>query len=538
MDRQPLPGDKAASSHKSNSISCPRIVTAVNLSPKNRTTAVIQFERGRLLGRGGFARCFAFRNIDAPQLPPVAAKVISKQSLARDVVRKVASEVAIHRAVAHRHVVRLQHCFEDDSNIYLLMDLCDGDSVYELAKRRPARRLAERDACRFAHQTALALSYLHSPECNVIHRDVKLANLFLHQGAVKLGDFGLAAKLESAAERKVTICGTPNYLAPEIIETTGYSFEVDVWALGVCLFAMVCGVPPFETSDVATTYRRIRANDYTFDPTVALSAEVKSLVRRLLDPLPACRPTAASLGADAFLARCSAPNTPTKASVAAPACGAPAISVAPRSPLQPLFAAVNNKPATPTRRIVLGAPAVIASPPLVDRFFDYSSKYGIGFALENGSFQACFNDLTRIVLFGAQLLYCDDDAKPTLCTIDDFPQSLYKKVTLIKYFRDYLLEHGARERVPSAAASIESLVAVTRFERYGKCDAAFHLSDGTVEVHATDEALRIRIAANRRVASIVGDANGSHCTAIELGSQSPRFVALPQRIKRLIERNL
>jgi polo-like kinase 1 len=452
----------------------------------------------------------------------------------KNVARKVASEVAIHRAVAHRHVVRLQHCFEDDSNIYLLMDLCDGDSVYELAKRRPARRLAERDACRFAHQTALALSYLHSPECNVIHRDVKLANLFLHQGAVKLGDFGLAAKLESASERKVTICGTPNYLAPEIIETTGYSFEVDVWALGVCLFAMVCGTPPFETSDVATTYRRIRANDYTFDPTIVLSAEVKSLVRRLLDPLPACRPTAAALGADAFLARCSAPNTPTKTATTS-MCSAPAVPVAPRSPLQPL---VTNKPATPTRRIVLSAPAVAASPPLVERFFDYSTKYGIGFALENGSFQACFNDLTRIVLFGAQLLYSDDVSTTTLCTIDDFPQSLYKKVTLIKYFRDYLLEHGARERVPTTASAIDTLVAVTRFERHGKCDAAFHLSDGSVEVHANDESLRIRVAANRRVACIVGDGGGALCTTIELGSQSPRFVALPQRIKRLIERNL
>jgi polo-like kinase 1 len=499
------------------------------MSPR-RGGGVIQYERVRLLGRGGFARCFAFRNIDAPYLPPVAAKVIAKQSLGQQVARKVASEIAIHRALAHRHVVRLQHCFEDDRNIYLVMDLCDGDSVYELAKRRPGRRIGERDACRFVHQTALALAYLHAPDCNVIHRDVKLANLFLHQGAVKLGDFGLAAKLATPGERKQTVCGTPNYLAPEIIENIGYSFEVDIWALGVCLFTMVSGAPPFETTDVATTYRRIRANDYAFDSALPLSAEVKSLVRRLLDPLPSCRPTAAALGSDAFLERSAGPSTPPKTASACAPTAAPAV---PRSPLQPLYGGVNNKPATPTRRVAL----VVAALPLVERFFDYSSKYGIGFALENGSFQACFNDLTRITLSGAQVLYHDAESAPLACTVDDYPPTLYKKVTLIKYFRDYLLEHGARLREPSCA-TIDSLIAVTRFERAGKRDATFHLSDGSVEVHANEESLRIRITANRRVAAIVGDADGSSAATIELGPQSVRFAALPPRIKRLIERHM
>jgi polo-like kinase 1 len=518
-----VPPDAEPPSHQSHLLACPRLVTG----------GVIQYERIRLLGRGGFARCFAFRNLDAPYLPPVAAKVIGKQSLGQQVARKVASEIAIHRTLAHRHVVRLQHCFEDASNIYLVMDLCDGDSVYELAKRRPARRIAERDACRFVHQTALALAYLHAPACNVIHRDVKLANLFLHQGAVKLGDFGLAAKLASATERKQTVCGTPNYLAPEIIEHVGYSFEVDIWALGVCLFAMVCGVPPFETTDVATTYRRIRANDYAFDAALPISAEVKSLVRRLLDPLPSCRPTAAALGADAFLERCAAPTTPSKASASACA-AAPAV---PRSPLQPLAAHDVNKPATPTRRAL----PLLVPLPLVERFFDYSSKYGIGFALENGSFQACFNDLTRITLFGAHVLYHDGGGgAPLACTVDDYPPTLYKKVTLIKYFRDYLLEHGARLReASSGGAAIDGLVVVTRFERTGKRDAAFHLSDGSVEVHANDESLRIRIAANRRVAAVVGDADdGSSAATIDLAPHSTRFAALPPRIKRLIERHM
>ena len=75
---------------------------------------------------------------------------------------------------------------------------------------------------------------------------------------LKIGDFGLAAKLESLGERKKTICGTPNYIAPEILEGKGHSYEVDIWSMGAILFALLYGRPPFETSDVKKTYKRIK----------------------------------------------------------------------------------------------------------------------------------------------------------------------------------------------------------------------------------------------------------------------------------------
>jgi len=96
----------------------------------------------------------------------------------------------------------------------------------------------------------------------VIHRDLKLGNLFLSDKMeLKLADFGLAAKLEFDGEKKKTICGTPNYIAPEILEgKSGHSYEVDVWSLGVVIYTMLIGKPPFETNDVKTTYRKIRLN--------------------------------------------------------------------------------------------------------------------------------------------------------------------------------------------------------------------------------------------------------------------------------------
>lgn len=101
-------------------------------------------------------------------------------------------------------------------------------------------------------------------KAKVIHRDLKLGNLFLSDKMeLKLGDFGLATKLEFDGERKRTICGTPNYIAPEVLEgKKGHSFEVDIWSFGVIMYTLLIGKPPFETSDVKTTYKRIKMNMY------------------------------------------------------------------------------------------------------------------------------------------------------------------------------------------------------------------------------------------------------------------------------------
>lgn len=127
---------------------------------------------------------------------------------------------------------------------------------------RTRRRLSELEARYYMLQCLEAVRYLHAN--NIIHRDLKLGNLFLARDmGIKVGDFGLAAKLMHANERKRTICGTPNYIAPEILDgkKKGHSFEVDIWSLGVIMYTLLVGRPPFETQDVKATYRRIRANE-------------------------------------------------------------------------------------------------------------------------------------------------------------------------------------------------------------------------------------------------------------------------------------
>lgn len=153
-------------------------------------------------------------------------------------------EITIHKSLSHPHVVKMEGYFEDIDNVYILLELCSRRSLMELHKRR--RAVTEPEARYFTHQIVNACIYLHNNK--IIHRDLKLGNLFLNDDMqVKVGDFGLATTLDYDGERKRTLCGTPNYIAPEMLDKKGHSFEVDIWAIGCILFTLLVGKPPFET---------------------------------------------------------------------------------------------------------------------------------------------------------------------------------------------------------------------------------------------------------------------------------------------------
>ena len=105
-------------------------------------------------------------------------------------------------------------------------------------------------------QILRSLDYLH--RLKIVHRDMKLGNLFLSDKMqLKVGDLGLAAKIDHEGDKRRTVCGTPNYIAPEVLDSTiGHSFAVDIWAFGVIMFAMLFGSPPYETPEVKLTYKR------------------------------------------------------------------------------------------------------------------------------------------------------------------------------------------------------------------------------------------------------------------------------------------
>lgn len=197
------------------------------------------------------------------------------------------AEIKIHRTLKHKNVCEYKHFFEDRNNCYILLELCHNQSLNEMIKRR--KRLTEPEAAMFMRQLLEAVHYLHG-NC-VIHRDLKLGNLFLDRNlSIKVGDFGLATRLEHADEKRKTICGTPNYIAPEVIQgdkaSRGHSFEVDIWSMGVILFTILVGKPPYEAKDVKATYQRIIANEYSFPSHVNVSETAKDLIVSMLQSKP------------------------------------------------------------------------------------------------------------------------------------------------------------------------------------------------------------------------------------------------------------
>ncbi|KAG7398444.1 Serine/threonine-protein kinase plk1 [Phytophthora boehmeriae] len=204
--------------------------------------------KGKFLGKGGFARCY---ELQCEQTGTVyAGKVVAKASLVKPKAKqKFTSEIKIHKSLNHPQVVQFEHFFEDSENAYILLELCRNQSMSDLMRRR--KRLSESEVRFYMRQLVEGLAYLH--EHLVIHRDLKLGNLFLTSDMrLKIGDFGLATRLDNPEDRKRTMCGTPNYIAPEILSGQrgdGHSFEVDIWSTGVVMYTLLVGRPPFETDD-------------------------------------------------------------------------------------------------------------------------------------------------------------------------------------------------------------------------------------------------------------------------------------------------
>lgn len=278
-----------------------------------------RYLRGRMLGKGGFAKVYLCTALDTNKA--YAIKIVPKTNLVKARARqKLQAEIKIHRTLKHTNVCEYKHFFEDRQNCYILLELCHNQSMNEMIKRR--KRLTEIETAFFMQQILIATKYLH--EQLVIHRDLKLGNLFLDRNLnIKVGDLGLATKLESADEKRKTICGTPNYIAPEVIQgdraTRGHSFEVDIWSMGVIMFTCLTGKPPYEAKDVKATYQRIINNEYNFPRNISLSEDAKDMIVSMLQSKPSDRPTLEEISCHPFLTAKKLPESlPSNATHVAP----------------------------------------------------------------------------------------------------------------------------------------------------------------------------------------------------------------------------
>ena len=193
---------------------------------------------------------------------------------------RVRQEVGIHARLNHPSIVKLISYFEDNTYVYLVLELCHNG---ELARYLRNTKLAfsEQEARVIFEQVVSGVKYLHSHA--IMHRDLTLANLMITTDMkVKIGDFGLATKIQSPSERHVTMCGTPNFISPEVATRSSHGLEADVWGLGCLLYTLLVGRPPFDTAGVRSTLTRVVMGDYSLPDNLALSPEVKDLIHQML----------------------------------------------------------------------------------------------------------------------------------------------------------------------------------------------------------------------------------------------------------------
>uniref|UniRef100_A0A673YS86 Serine/threonine-protein kinase PLK n=1 Tax=Salmo trutta TaxID=8032 RepID=A0A673YS86_SALTR len=243
------------------------------------------YSKGKLLGKGGFARCYEMTDLSNNKM--YAVKVIPQSRVSKPHQRdKITNEIELHKTLHHKHVVKFSHHFEDQDNIYIFLELCSRKSLAHIWKAR--HTLTDPEVRYYLRQIISGLKYLHNR--GILHRDLKLGNFFVNENMeLRLGDFGLAAKLETVEQRKKTICGTPNYLAPEVLNRQGHGTESDVWSLGCVMYTLMCGNPPFETLDLKETYKCIKEVKYNLPST--LSPAAQKLISGILQKDPSDRLT-------------------------------------------------------------------------------------------------------------------------------------------------------------------------------------------------------------------------------------------------------
>ena len=441
-----------------------------NQSPK-------YYKKIRLLGKGGFAHCYEL--FDEETHHSSAAKIIPKKNLIKSRAKqKLISEIKIHKSVHHKNIVNFEHYFEDAENVYILIELCHNQTLHELLKRR--KTLTELEVQYYIFQLIQALKYLHN--LKIIHRDLKLANLFLTENMeLKLGDFGLATTIDFEGERKRSLCGTPNYIAPEILDgKKGHSFEVDIWSLGIIMYVLLIGKLPFETNNKKETYKRIRLKNYSFPQNAKISEPAKELIQNILVLEPYQRPTLDEiLKSDFMNMGTSIPKTMPQSTLAcSPNYNFIKQYMPDAGPDGIIINYISKKPKKKFKLEDLSS-QIIAVPSNNGLFSNKfrgkinnenningngnqqknyiilntsetflrkwveAEKYGLGYILSNGHVGVYFNDNTKIVYKpnGRNFAYIDSNDKATLYFFNqEMTKDINKKIMLLKNFKGYLFE--------------------------------------------------------------------------------------------------
>ncbi|XP_041619272.1 inactive serine/threonine-protein kinase PLK5 isoform X2 [Vulpes lagopus] len=303
------------------------------------------YRRGKLIGKGAFSRCYKLMDMSTSAV--FALKVVPRAGGATLVARgkvgpdlespgapqvpggpqrgpctgwrlcpwaraaggrvgphlQVDREIALHSRLKHRNIVALHGHFADRENVYMVLEYCSRQSLAHVLEAR--RTLTEPEVRYYLRGLVSGLRYLH--QRRIVHRDLKPSNFFLNKNmVVKIGDLGLAARVGPGGHCHRVLCGTPNFLAPEVISRNGHSCQSDLWALGCIMYTVLTGTPPFMVAPLSEMYQNIR--DGRYPEPAHLSPNARRLIARLLAPNPAERPSLDHLLQDDFFTQGFTPD--------------------------------------------------------------------------------------------------------------------------------------------------------------------------------------------------------------------------------------
>jgi len=231
----------------------------------------------KVIGRGAFGKVMQVKHKNDDKI--YAMKILrKKQILAKNQIEHTKAERKILQALQHPFLMKLRFAFQTDAKLYFVLDYYRGGELFFHLKKR--KRFTEGEARIFVAEVALALGHLHS--LDIIYRDLKPENILLHHsGHICLTDFGLSKDLGPASPNAHTFCGTPEYLAPEIVEKTGHGKAVDWWSLGILCYELCIGLPPFYDQNLHTMYVKIRTENPKFPG--SMSRPCQDLIARFLN---------------------------------------------------------------------------------------------------------------------------------------------------------------------------------------------------------------------------------------------------------------
>ncbi|KAK2982432.1 hypothetical protein RJ640_026275 [Escallonia rubra] len=253
---------------------------------ENKKNVLMQrYDFGRLLGQGNFAKVYYGRNLKSGQ--SVAIKVIDKEKILKvGLINQTKREISVMSLVKHPNILQLYEVMATKSKIYFVLEYAKGGELFNKVAKG---RLKEDIARKYFQQLISAVDFCHGR--GVYHRDLKPENLLLDEnGDIKVSDFGLSALAECKRQDGLlhTTCGTPAYVAPEVISRRGYDgAKADIWSCGVILFVLLAGHLPFHDSNLMEMYRKISKADYKCPNW--FPSDVRRLLLRILDPNPHTR---------------------------------------------------------------------------------------------------------------------------------------------------------------------------------------------------------------------------------------------------------